>query len=285
MESADLVEESFDSFKKPGDKFIEGVNKRNKRTGKESSITLARRGKTMTSPVVVYVDGKEWKVFPSKKTANKAVEQEYKHMRESIDENLDMDKFKQMAATQLHFIHYAAEEMLECLHDGCPMPEWFLNKLAKVQGEVEGLHSYMEGKTRKMESQPGYQMDEDLDVMLAERVSRREFGKLQGTWKDSISKNVIEFDENGMGFVVEDKQGRVHEFEYKNMNVLKEEIQEKVHRVDEMFSVGDRISFLHPRNKRRVEGTVMQESADLLTVKWSGGTIDIDPVKTKGSIA
>jgi hypothetical protein len=65
------------------------------------------------------------------------------------------------------------------------------------------------------------------ETPLNERVSRREFGRLQGTWRDSISKNVIEFDENGMGFVVEDKQGRVHEFEYRNMNVLKENVREE----------------------------------------------------------
>jgi len=67
-----------------------------------------------------------------------------------------------------------------------------------------------------------------LKNQLDEKVSRREFAKLQGTFKDSISKNVIEFDENGMGFVVEDKRGNVHEFEYKNMNVLNENVEDRM---------------------------------------------------------
>ena len=57
---------------------------------------------------------------------------------------------------------------------------------------------------------------------MGEAVNRRTFGKLEGVWKDSVSKNIIEFDENGMGFVVEDKRGNIHTFEYKNMNVLNE---------------------------------------------------------------
>jgi vacuolar-type H+-ATPase subunit H len=56
----------------------------------------------------------------------------------------------EMAQTQLHFIKYAADDVTRCLKSGCPMPEWYQNKLAKIEGDMEGLYSYMKGKTRKM---------------------------------------------------------------------------------------------------------------------------------------
>jgi len=58
----------------------------------------------------------------------------------------------EMAQTQLHFIKYAADDITRCLKDGCPMPEWYQNKLAKMEGDMEGLYSYMKGKTRKMKA-------------------------------------------------------------------------------------------------------------------------------------
>jgi len=58
----------------------------------------------------------------------------------------------EMAQTQLHFIKYAADDVTRCLKSGCPMPEWYQNKLAKIEGDMEGLYSYMKGKTRKMKA-------------------------------------------------------------------------------------------------------------------------------------
>ena len=79
------------------------------------------------------------------------------HLAESaIKENYDYPDYgptgaAEMAMTQLHFIQYAAEEVIECLKAGTEMPEWYQNKIAKVEGDMEGIHSYMEGKKRKME--------------------------------------------------------------------------------------------------------------------------------------
>jgi len=58
----------------------------------------------------------------------------------------------EMAQTQLHFIKYAADDVTRCLKAGCPMPEWYQNKLAKIEGDMEGLYSYMKGKTHKMKA-------------------------------------------------------------------------------------------------------------------------------------
>ena len=56
----------------------------------------------------------------------------------------------EMALTKLHFIEYAAEEIMEYVEMGAPIEEWYQIKLAKVHADMEGLHSYMEGEKRRM---------------------------------------------------------------------------------------------------------------------------------------
>ena len=56
----------------------------------------------------------------------------------------------EMALTKLHFIEYAAEEIMEYVEIGAPIEEWYQIKLAKVHADMEGLHSYMEGEKRRM---------------------------------------------------------------------------------------------------------------------------------------
>jgi len=56
---------------KSGEKFIGSWLLGSKRT----KVMLARRGSTMSDPVVVYVDGKEYEVHPTLKDAKKAIEQ------------------------------------------------------------------------------------------------------------------------------------------------------------------------------------------------------------------
>lgn len=53
-----------------------------------------------------------------------------------------------MAMTQLHFIVYAAEEIMHAIKVGTDMEEWYQNKLSKVHSDMESLHSYMEGAKR-----------------------------------------------------------------------------------------------------------------------------------------
>jgi hypothetical protein len=75
-----------------------------------------------------------------------------KHMGEAFDmneEESDTSEKTEMAQTQLHFIKYAAEEILEYIEMGGEIEEWYQNKLSKVQSEVESLHSYVEGESRR----------------------------------------------------------------------------------------------------------------------------------------
>jgi hypothetical protein len=53
-----------------------------------------------------------------------------------------------MAITQLHFIKYAAEEIMDAIKVGTDMEEWYQNKLSKVHSDMESLYSYMQGTTR-----------------------------------------------------------------------------------------------------------------------------------------
>lgn len=55
----------------------------------------------------------------------------------------------EMAETQLHFICYAAKEILEYIQMGGEIEEWYQNKLSKVHSDVESLHSYVEGEKRR----------------------------------------------------------------------------------------------------------------------------------------
>jgi predicted RNA binding protein YcfA (HicA-like mRNA interferase family) len=68
-----------------------------------------------------------------------------------INEQAESDTTEktEMAQTQLHFIKYAAEEILEFIEMGGEIEEWYQNKLSKVQSDVESLHSYIEGESRR----------------------------------------------------------------------------------------------------------------------------------------
>jgi hypothetical protein len=92
-------------------------------------------------------------VYPSA-YANGWASKKYKEMGggwKSVSEQIETDDSEksEMAQTQLHFIKYAAEEILEYINMGGKIEEWYQNKLSKVQSEVESLHSYVEGESRR----------------------------------------------------------------------------------------------------------------------------------------
>lgn len=90
-------------------------------------------------------------VYPSA-YANGYAAKEYKAMGggwKSVSEETDTTEKTEMAQTQLHFIKYAAEEILEYIEMGGEIEEWYQNKLSKVQSDVESLHSYVEGESRR----------------------------------------------------------------------------------------------------------------------------------------
>jgi len=74
---------------------------------------------------------------------------EFKQRVEQVFEQDDTMEKKEMAQTQLHFIGYAAKEILEFIDMGGEIEEWYQNKLSKVHSDMEGLHSYIEGEKRR----------------------------------------------------------------------------------------------------------------------------------------
>jgi predicted RNA binding protein YcfA (HicA-like mRNA interferase family) len=79
-----------------------------------------------------------------------------------INEQAESDTTEktELAQTQLHFIKYAAEEILEFIEMGGEIEEWYQNKLSKVQSDVESLHSYIEGESRRTGMKEEVEMDE-----------------------------------------------------------------------------------------------------------------------------
>lgn len=69
------------------------------------------------------------------------------NMREENEWNGPAEE-NDMALTQLHFIHYAAEEIIAAVEAGTDMEEWYQNKLSKLHGDMESLYSYMQGRQR-----------------------------------------------------------------------------------------------------------------------------------------
>ena len=76
-----------------------------------------------------------------------------KFRKEEVEQVVEQDdtmEKKEMAQTQLHFMQYAAKEILEFIAMGGEIEEWYQNKLSKVHSDVEGLHSYVEGEKRRI---------------------------------------------------------------------------------------------------------------------------------------
>jgi hypothetical protein len=78
---------------------------------------------------------------------------------EEVEQDETMEKVE-MAQTQLHFIAYAADEILEYIEKDGEIEEWYQNKLSKVHSDMESLFSYVEGEKRRTgmvaENSPGW---------------------------------------------------------------------------------------------------------------------------------
>jgi hypothetical protein len=66
-----------------------------------------------------------------------------------LKEENDTTEKVEMIQSQLHFIKYACEEILEFIDEGGEVEEWYQVKVAKTFSEFESLHSYIEGESRR----------------------------------------------------------------------------------------------------------------------------------------
>jgi hypothetical protein len=121
----------------------------------------------------------------------------------------------EMAQTQLHFIKYAADDITRCLKMGCPMPEWYQNKLAKIEGDMEGLYSYMKGKTRKMKAHHADRYSMGMRMYGEETLTEEKKGDDDG-YDEFFQAALKKFGVKGIGEL--DKEKKKEFFNYIDKN-------------------------------------------------------------------
>ena len=112
-------------------------------------------------------------VYPSA-YANGWAAKKYKEMGggwKSVNEERDTTEEKhEMLESQLHFMKYACEEILEYMKMGGEIEEWYQVKVAKVFAEFEGLHAHMEGESRRLGMKEETEMNEGILSHLAKKI-------------------------------------------------------------------------------------------------------------------
>ena len=73
----------------------------------------------------------------------------FSQINRTIKEETDTTEKVEMTQSQLHFIHYACEEILDYIDQGGEVEEWYQVKVAKSFSEFESLHSFIEGEKRR----------------------------------------------------------------------------------------------------------------------------------------
>jgi hypothetical protein len=112
-----------------------------------------------------------------------------KEPMKKLKEENDTTEKTEMVQSQLHFIKYACEEILEYIDDGGEIEEWYQVKVAKSFSEFESLHAYMEGESRRTGmKEETEQLDElSTEKMLGYRAKAvRELGK--GTPEQDVKR-------------------------------------------------------------------------------------------------
>ncbi len=94
--------------------------------------------------------------------------------KKEISEQDDSLEKEEMALSQLYFVKYAAEEIIEYIEemDG-EVEEWYQNKLSKVHSDMESLHSHIEGEKRRLkldDEEEEEEEDEDEDDEMEEQT-------------------------------------------------------------------------------------------------------------------
>jgi hypothetical protein len=72
------------------------------------------------------------------------------YKRKSVKEETDTVEKNEMVESQLHFIKYACDEILDYIEMGGEIEEWYQVKVAKSFSEFESLHAFMEGESRRL---------------------------------------------------------------------------------------------------------------------------------------
>ena len=145
----------------------------------------------------------------------------------------------EMKMTQLHFVKHAADEIIACLESGCIMPEWYQNKVAKVEGEMEGLLSYMKGKKSKMRSRRyspmGGMYAEETEVLNEAKSGDKE------AYRKFFDKALKKFGVNSPAELEGEKEKEFYDYVDKNWKSDKEEsgqLNEVTKRMEKKYGKG-----------------------------------------------
>jgi hypothetical protein len=124
---------------------VEELDERNKENATKRKMMDASRGaRWKTQNKMSGDDVRDWDgKHKTPQAQNKAIG------RALRNEENDTTEKNEMAQTQLHFVQYAAEEIMDYIEQGGVIEEWYQNKLSKVHSDMESLHSYMEGESRR----------------------------------------------------------------------------------------------------------------------------------------
>jgi hypothetical protein len=128
----------------------------------------------------------------------------------------------EMAQTQLQFIKYAADDITRCLNSGCPMPEWYQNKLAKMEGDMEGLYSYMKGKTRKMKARQSDRYSMGMSMYGESTLTEAKSGDKEA-YRKFFDKALKKFGVKSQGELEGEKEKEFYDYIDKNWKSDKEE--------------------------------------------------------------
>lgn len=81
-------------------------------------------------------------------SSNTAVSSSPRPIQRPVREENQASEEKEMMKRQLHFVKYAADEIMGHVDSVDDPEEWFQNKLSGLHSEIKGLHSYIEGDKR-----------------------------------------------------------------------------------------------------------------------------------------
>lgn len=120
--------------------------------GSQVSFTHATTGKKVTGSYegLRNMGGKSYAHVEHGDGATRVPVHQIHQVQESAQLGEDAWEEIPMMKRQLHFIKYAAEEMLEYMDLVIDPEEWFQNKLAHAHDTIRSLHSYIEGDKRAM---------------------------------------------------------------------------------------------------------------------------------------
>lgn len=97
--------------------------------------------------------------------------------QEAIDMNEEADDTEEqrieMLMTELYFICYATEEIIDYLEMGGDIDGWYYSKLSKVHGEMEGLYSWMQGEKQKLGLDEEEDEEEEMDEAVVNEISSK----------------------------------------------------------------------------------------------------------------